>query len=159
MLLFCSQWVYVCRLLLPSSPYPQWLIDCCPTLSSSLFVCRCLTLQPRCSSSSLFVCRRGEQTALAFQQPSLRPTWLVKSVMFLTSSWSCLHRCHIYSWRLPMSWILGLSILLFICRVYIYVRLITPSYLFFCTYFNAWYIRCCPKWEKALEFILYYSIE
>ena len=26
------------------------------------------------------------------------------------------------------------------------------SYLFFCIYFNVWYITCCPKWEKALEF-------
>ena len=29
-------------------------------------------------------------------------------------------RCHIYSWFLPMSWILNLSILLSICRAYIY---------------------------------------
>ena len=29
--------------------------------------------------------------------------------------------------------------------VYIYVRLIMPSYRFFCIYFNAWYIACCPK--------------
>ena len=49
-----------------------------------------------------------------------------------------------------MSWILDLSILLSTC-VYVYVRLIMPSYLFFCIYFNAWYITCCPKWE-ALEF-------
>ena len=27
--------------------------------------------------------------------------------------------CHIYSWFLPMSWVLGLSVLLFICCVYI----------------------------------------
>ena len=44
--------------------------------------------------------------------------------------------CHIYSWFLPMSWVLGLSILS-ICRVYIYfevyVRLIMSSYLLFCT--------------------------
>ena len=32
---------------------------------------------------------------------------------------SCL--CHIYSWFLPMSWILDLSILLSICRAYIYI--------------------------------------
>ena len=32
---------------------------------------------------------------------------------------SCL--CHIYSWFLPMSWILDLSILLSICRAYIYM--------------------------------------
>ena len=41
--------------------------------------------------------------------------------------------CHIYSWFLPMSWILDLSILLSTCRayIYIYVRLVMPSYLFF----------------------------
>ena len=54
-----------------------------------------------------------------------------------------------------MSWILDLSILLSICRVYVYiyinVRLIMPSYLFFCIYFDAWYINC-PKREEALEF-------
>ena len=52
-----------------------------------------------------------------------------------------------------MSWVLDLSILLSICRVYIYiyVRLIMSSYLLFCIYFNVWYIACCPKW-KALEF-------
>ena len=44
--------------------------------------------------------------------------------------------CHIYSWFLPMSWALDLSILLSVCRVHIYqvyVRLIMSSYLFFCT--------------------------
>ena len=35
---------------------------------------------------------------------------------------------------------------------YIYVRLIMPSYLFFCIFFNAWYITWRPKWEEALEF-------
>ena len=35
--------------------------------------------------------------------------------------------------------------------VYIYVRLVTSSYLFFCIYFNAWYITSCPKREEALE--------
>ena len=45
--------------------------------------------------------------------------------------------CHIYSWFLPMSWGLGLSILLSIYCVYIYVRLIMSSYLLFCTiYFS-----------------------
>ena len=34
----------------------------------------------------------------------------------------------------------------------IYVRLIMSGYLFFCIYFNAWYITCHPKWEEALEF-------
>ena len=43
--------------------------------------------------------------------------------------------CHIYSWFLPMSCVLGLSTL-FICRVYIYVRLIMSSYLLFCIYFK-----------------------
>ena len=37
---------------------------------------------------------------------------------FEYSSCSCL--CHIYSWFLPMWWVLGLSILLSICREYIY---------------------------------------
>ena len=54
-----------------------------------------------------------------------------------------------------MSWILDLSIL-FICRahiyiIYIYVRLVLPSYLFFYIYFIASYITCCPKREEALE--------
>ena len=40
----------------------------------------------------------------------------------------------IYSWFLPMSWILDLSILLSICRAYIYVRPVTLIYLFYCTY-------------------------
>ena len=52
--------------------------------------------------------------------------------------------CYIYSWFLPMSWVLGLSILLSICRVYTYVRLIMSSYLLFCIYFNVWYITFCP---------------
>ena len=43
----------------------------------------------------------------------------IPQLHFLYSSLSCL--CHIYSWFLPMSWVLGLSILLSICRVYIYV--------------------------------------
>ena len=37
--------------------------------------------------------------------------------------------CHIYSWFLPMSWVLDLSILLSICRVYRYVGLVMSSYL------------------------------
>ena len=42
------------------------------------------------------------------------------AVVFLVcSSCSCL--CHIYSWFLPMSWVLDLSILLSICRAYIYM--------------------------------------
>ena len=45
------------------------------------------------------------------------------SVVFLKYS-SCSGLCHIYSWFLIMSWVLSLSILLSICRVYIYVRLI-----------------------------------
>ena len=43
----------------------------------------------------------------------------IPQLHFLYSSLSCL--CHIYSWFLPMSWVLGLSILLSICRVYIYM--------------------------------------
>ena len=35
--------------------------------------------------------------------------------------------------------------------VYIYVRLVMLSYLFFCIYFNAWYITCCRKRENALD--------
>ena len=50
-----------------------------------------------------------------------------------------------------MSWVLDLSILLSIF-VWIYVRLIMSGYLFFCIYFNVWYITCYPKWEEALEF-------
>ena len=30
--------------------------------------------------------------------------------------------------------------------IYVYVRLVMPSYLLFCLiYFNAWWITCCPK--------------
>ena len=50
-----------------------------------------------------------------------------------------------------MSWILDLSISLSIYRTYLYVRLVMPSYLFFCIYFIAWYITCCLKREEALE--------
>ena len=35
--------------------------------------------------------------------------------------------------------------------VFMYVRLVMPSYLFCCIYFNAWCITCCPKREEALE--------
>ena len=35
--------------------------------------------------------------------------------------------------------------------VYIYVRLVMPSFLFFSIYFNAWHVICCPKREEALE--------
>ena len=40
----------------------------------------------------------------------------------------------------------------FLSCVYICVWLVMLSYLFFCIYFNAWYITCYPKREKALEF-------
>ena len=44
---------------------------------------------------------------------------------------SCGGLCHIYSWFLSMWWwVLSLSILLSICRVYIYVRLIMSSLLY-----------------------------
>ena len=60
--------------------------------------------------------------------------------------------CHIYSWFLPMSWILDLSILLSTCRAYIYICSVGYAELpFFCIYFNAWFITCCPKREEALE--------
>ena len=51
------------------------------------------------------------------------------SVVFLTK---IVVACHIYSWFLSMWWVLSLSVLLSICRVYIYVRLIMSSYLLFC---------------------------
>ena len=38
-----------------------------------------------------------------------------------------------------------------VCRAYVYVGLVMPSYLFFCIYFNACYITCCPKREETLE--------
>ena len=68
---------------------------------------------------------------------------------------SCL--CHIYSWFLLMMWTLDLSILLSICRAYIYillyVRLVMPSYLLFCCiYFNAGCITCCPNEKKLWKF-------
>ena len=66
---------------------------------------------------------------------------------------SCL--CHIYSWFLPMSWILDLSALLSICRAYIYTPYICsvgyaelPVDLL---YLLQWCITCCPKREEALE--------
>ena len=69
--------------------------------------------------------------------------FLIQSVV----SCSCLY--HIYSLFLPMSWVLGLSILLSIYCVYIYVRLIMSSYLFFWyLLFNVWYITCCPNGKK-----------
>ena len=45
---------------------------------------------------------------------------------------NCSGLCHIYSWFLSMCWVLSLSVLLSICRVYTYVRLIMSSYLLFC---------------------------
>ena len=36
--------------------------------------------------------------------------------------------------------------------IYMFGWLRTLSYIFFCIYFNAWYITCCPKREQALEF-------
>ena len=30
-------------------------------------------------------------------------------------------------------------------RMYVYVRLIMSGYLFFCIYFNVWYITCYPN--------------
>ena len=59
-------------------------------------------------------------------------------VKFNTSRFCCelntavVVACHIYSWFLSMWWVLSLSILLSICRVYIYVRLIMSSCLLFC---------------------------
>ena len=73
----------------------------------------------------------------------------IRLLYFLYGSCSCL--CHIYSWFLPMLWVLGLSILLSICCVYMYVRLIMSSYLLFCIYFSmfgTWYTTCCPNEKK-----------
>ena len=47
----------------------------------------------------------------------------------------------------------NLSILLPVCRAYIYVHLDMPSYVFFRIYFNAWYITCCPKREAPEIYI------
>ena len=38
-----------------------------------------------------------------------------------------------------------------VCRVYIYVWLVTPSYLSCCIYLDAWCITCCSKREENLE--------
>ena len=54
------------------------------------------------------------------------------SVVFFKKYSSCSGLYHIYSWFLSMWRVLSLSILLSICRVYIYVRLIMSSYLLFC---------------------------
>ena len=51
-----------------------------------------------------------------------------------------------------MSWVLGLSILLSICCVYIYVRLIMSSYLLFCIYFQCLVYLLLSKLKEALEF-------
>ena len=72
------------------------------------------------------------------------------SVVFLKNT-AVVVACHIYSWFLSMWWVLSLSILLSICRVYIYVRLIMSSYLLFCisfAMFGTWYITCCPNEKK-----------
>ena len=42
-----------------------------------------------------------------------------RSVVFLNTA--VVVACHIYSWFLSMWWVLSLSILLSICRVYIYM--------------------------------------
>ena len=54
------------------------------------------------------------------------------SVVFFKKYSSCSGLYHIYSWFLSMWRVLSLSILLSICRVHIYVRLIMSSYLLFC---------------------------
>ena len=58
-----------------------------------------------------------------------------------------------------MSWVLDLSILLsiFVC-VYIYVRLIMSGYLFFCIYFNVWYITCYSNEKKLWNIHTSYKV-
>ena len=66
------------------------------------------------------------------------------SVVFFNQN--CSGLCHIYSWFLSMWWVLSLSVLLSICRVYIYVRLIMSSYLLFCLVYYM-----LSKWKEALH--------
>ena len=70
------------------------------------------------------------------------------SVVFLKYS-SCSGLCHIYSWFLSMWWVLSLSILLSICRVYIYVRLIMSSYLLFCISFAMFGISHAVQMKRS----------
>ena len=51
-------------------------------------------------------------------------------------------------------WIFWEFCCLFVVCIYIYVRLVMSSYLFFCIYFNGWYITCCPKREALEIYIL-----
>ena len=48
-----------------------------------------------------------------------------------------------------MSWVLSLSILLPICRVYIYVRLIMSSYLLFCISFAMFGISHAVQMKRS----------
>ena len=54
-----------------------------------------------------------------------------------------------------MSWVLGLSILLSICRVYIYVRLIMSSYLLFCIYFSMFGVSHAVQMKSSGIYIDY----
>ena len=90
------------------------------------------------------------------------PKFSVRSMIFSTVS--CLqsdnavstsNMGHIYSWFLPMSWVLDLSICCLL--VFSYVYMFGWLYRATCSfvpdiYFNVWYITCYPKWEEALEF-------
>ena len=71
------------------------------------------------------------------------------SVAFLNTA--VVVACHIYSWFLSMWWVLSLSILLSICRVYtyIYVRLIMSSYLLFCISFAMFGISHAVQMKRS----------
>ena len=76
-------------------------------------------------------------------------------VKFNTSRFCCelntavVVACHIYSWFLSMWWVLSLSILLSICRVYIYVRLIMSSCLLFCISFAMFGISHAVQMKRS----------
>ena len=63
-------------------------------------------------------------------------------VLLIQSSCSCLSYLFMVS---PDVVGIGSENFVVYFRVYIYVRLIMSGYLFFCIYFNVWYITCYPK--------------
>ena len=60
--------------------------------------------------------------------------------------------CHICSWFLPMSWILDLSILLSICCVYIYIRLVMSGHLLY-IHRLVYIIGRTHSWRFSIYFI------
>ena len=107
--------------------FDAWCITCCPKREENLQVYT-RVIAYICYTLMLGVLHAVEVLVLGLLVVVYEMPY---SCIFNTAS-SCSCLCHIYSWFLPMSWILDLSILLSICRAYIYARLVMPSYLFFC---------------------------